>query len=138
MIPLLYTRRFLGGRQPLCGTGVISAMVRTFNPIDCTARMALSRPGPGPLTIRSTSWMPIEMAALIACSAARRAAKGVLLRLPLKPADPALPQQTALPWVSVTVTMVLLNDAYTCTCPVDRVRFTLRAVVVVRRVWRTF
>ncbi len=99
LFPLLYTRRFFGGRQPLCGTGVISEIERTLMPIDCTARMADSRPGPGPLTIKSTSCMPIDMAAFIACSAARRAAKGVLLREPLKPADPELPQQTALPWL---------------------------------------
>src|SRR5512139_3557426 len=87
-----YTRRFFGGRQPLWGTGVLSEIERTLIPIDCTARMADSRPGPGPLTIRSTSWIPIAWAALMACSAARRAAKGVLLREPLKPADPELPQ----------------------------------------------
>ncbi len=28
-----YTRRFLGGRQPLCGTGVMSVMERTLIPL---------------------------------------------------------------------------------------------------------
>jgi hypothetical protein len=43
--------------------------------------------------------------------AAIRAAKGVLLRDPLNPEVPALAQATVLPWLSVTVTMVLLKDA---------------------------
>ena len=60
-----YTRRFFGGRQPLCGTGVISEMERTFKPIDCTARMAFSRPGPGPFTKRSTSCKPNCWAAFL-------------------------------------------------------------------------
>ena len=38
-------------------------MERTLIPTDCTARMADSRPGPGPFTIRSTSWIPMAMAA---------------------------------------------------------------------------
>lgn len=109
--------------------GVISEMERTFIPTLCTARMADSRPGPGPLTMRSTSWIPIAWAVFIACSAANLAAKGVLLREPLKPEDPALPQQTVLPWSSVTVMMVLLNDAKTCTLADDNARFDLRALL---------
>ncbi len=104
----------------MCGTGVRSAIMVTFNPSDWTARMADSRPGPGPLTYNSTSWIPMVMAAFIACSAAIRAAKGVLLREPLKPAEPALPQARAFPCWSVTVTMVLLKEAKTCTCPADK------------------
>ena len=106
-------------------------------PAACTARIAVSRQGPGPLTINSTSCTPIDWAVLIACSAARRAANGVLLRDPLNPADPELPQQRVLPWVSVMVTIVLLNDANTCTCAVETARFTFFAVLV-RRVDRTF
>ena len=121
----------------MCGTGVTSAIERTLIPAACTARMADSRPGPGPLTINSTSCTPIDWAVLIACSAASRAAKGVLLRDPLKPADPELPQQSVLPWVSVIVTIVLLKDAKTCTCAVDTARFTFFAELV-RRVDRTF
>src|SRR5512135_878450 len=116
--------------------GVLSEIERTLMPMDWTARIADSRPGPGPLTIRSTSWIPIAWAALIACSAARRAAKGVLLREPLKPADPELPQARVLPCVSVMVTIVLLNEANTWTCPEDRVRLALRAPPA-RRVERT-
>src|SRR5512136_1173879 len=108
----------------------------TFKPNDWTARIADSRPGPGPLTNKSTSWMPMVWAALIACSAARRAAKGVLLREPLKPTDPALPQHRVLPSGSVTVTMVLLKEAKTCTCPDDRLRFPFLAPLA-RRAERT-
>ncbi len=49
------------------------------------------------------------MAFLAAESAARPAAYGVLLREPLKPAAPELPQLSALPFGSVIVTMVLLK-----------------------------
>src|SRR5512140_2381712 len=116
--------------------GVISEMDLTLRPIDWTARIAFSRPGPGPLTKRSTSWRPMAWAALMACSAARRAAKGVLLREPLKPTEPALPQQRVLASGSVTVTIVLLNDAKTCTGPADRLRFPFLAPLV-RRAERT-
>jgi hypothetical protein len=81
--------------------------------------------------------MPIDVAALIACSAASLAANGVLLREPLNPADPELPQHTVLPCLSVMVMIVLLNEAKMCICPEDRVRFTLRALLV-RLVERTF
>jgi hypothetical protein len=49
------------------------------------------------------------MAFLAAESAAKPAAYGVLLREPLKPAAPELPQLSALPFGSVMVTMVLLK-----------------------------
>src|SRR5512137_3025393 len=98
--------------------------------------MADSRPGPGPFTIKSASCKPICWAALMACSAARRAAKGVLLREPLNPAEPALPQAIVLPAESVTVTMVLLNEAKTWTCPEDNERLAFLAPPV-RRAWRT-
>ena len=53
-----YTRlRFLG-RVPLWGTGVTSVIDRTFNPDDWSARIADSRPGPGPFTNTSTVCMP--------------------------------------------------------------------------------
>ena len=48
------TRRFFGGRQPLCGIGVLSLMVRTSRPAVASARTADSRPAPGPLTFTST------------------------------------------------------------------------------------
>jgi hypothetical protein len=79
--------------------------------------------------------MPIAIAALIAFSAAKRAANGVLLRDPLNPTDPALPQTTVFPWVSVTVTMVLLKVAVMCTWPADNDFFAFRPVE--RRVERS-
>ena len=110
-------------------------MVLIFNPRDWAARIADSRPGPGPFTNNFTSCIPIVIAAFNACSAASRAAKGVLLRDPLNPADPALPQATVFPSVSVTVTIVLLKVAKICTCPLESVRFIF--LVLLRRVLLT-
>src|SRR5437764_2591064 len=86
------------------------------------AVIALSRPEPGPLTLTSTSLTPNFVAAAAAVSAARWAAKGVLLRLPLKPTVPLEAQQRASPLGSVIVTVVLLNVALICTTA----RLTLR------------
>ena len=55
--------------------------------------------------------MPLSIAVRTAFCIAIRAANGVLLRLPLKPAEPAVAQQTVAPLLSVTVTIVLLNVA---------------------------
>src|SRR5262249_2008606 len=52
-----------------------------------------------------------------ASSAATWAAKGVDLREPLKPLVPADDQAMVLPWASVMVIMVLLNEALTCATP---------------------
>src|SRR5579883_1031111 len=76
-----YTRRFLGGRQPLCGSGVTSSMALIVRPAACKAVIADSRPEPGPLTRTSTSLRPNLLARSAATSAARCAANGVLLRL---------------------------------------------------------
>src|SRR5271155_5905259 len=88
------------------------------------AVMALSLPEPGPLTLTSTSLTPYLVAADAAVSAARCAAKGVLLRLPLKPTVPDEAQHSASPLGSVIVTVVLLNVALMCTTA----RLTLRRV----------
>src|SRR5207249_5608944 len=45
-----YTRRLFGGRHPLCGIGVTSRIDFTSRPTVCSARIADSRPDPGPLT----------------------------------------------------------------------------------------
>src|SRR5947209_8370898 len=45
-----YTRLRFGGRQPLCGMGVTSRIAFTSNPAAAKARIADSRPEPGPLT----------------------------------------------------------------------------------------
>src|SRR5262249_61777278 len=86
------------------------------------AVMAASLPEPGPLTRTSISLRPNLVARSAAISAARCAAKGVLLRLPLKPTVPAEAKQRVSPLVSVIVTMVLLNVALMWATP----RLTLR------------
>src|SRR5579871_3139338 len=53
-----YTRRRLGGRHPLCGIGVTSLMTVISRPIACNARIAASRPLPGPFTHTSISFKP--------------------------------------------------------------------------------
>jgi hypothetical protein len=75
------------------------------------ARIAASLPGPGPLINRSASCNPSSFPLVMTCSAANRAAYGVLFRDPVNPADPELAQTTALPCRSVIVTIVLLNVA---------------------------
>src|SRR6185312_13318295 len=79
------TRRRFGGRQPLCGTGVMSWIEPTSSPVACSDLMAVSRPEPGPLTKTSTLRMPCSIARRAAASAAIWAAYGVDLRDPLKP-----------------------------------------------------
>ena len=49
-LPIPYTRRRFGGRQPLWGIGVTSLIMLTSRPAACRERMAASRPEPGPLT----------------------------------------------------------------------------------------
>src|ERR1700722_1873779 len=104
-------RRGLGGRQPLCGTGVTSEILVILRPIPFSARTADSRPGPGPLMRTSMFFTPHSCAARPALSAATCAANGVLLREPLKPAAPEVAHDKALPWRSVIVMIVLLNEA---------------------------
>src|SRR3954468_19852868 len=91
------TRRFLGGRQPLCGMGVTSLIARTSIPAVARARTADSRPEPGPATRTSTVRKPLSLASLAAVMAACCAANGVPLRDPRKPSDPALDQEIVLP-----------------------------------------
>src|SRR5690606_9121468 len=121
-------RRRLGGRQPLCGTGVTSEMLVILMPNAFKERMEDSRPGPGPFTRTSSVLMPYSMAWRPACSAATCAANGVDLREPLKPAPPAVAHDKVLPWRSVMVMIVLLKDAWTCAMPSDTLFLTfLRA-----------
>src|SRR5882757_8310410 len=88
-------------------------MLVTLRPEAFSERTADSRPGPGPLTRTSRFFTPCSAAAVAARSAATCAANGVLLREPLKPQEPAVDQDRALPWRSVMMTMVLLNEAWT-------------------------
>ena len=108
------TRRFFGGRQPLCGNGVTSSIALIEIPAFCKPVIALSRPDPGPFTRISISFTPIFATRSAQVSAARWAANGVLFRLPLNPLEPAVAQVRTSPFVSVIVTVVLLNVAFTC------------------------
>src|SRR6266702_2777251 len=112
-----HTRRRLGGRQPLCGIGVTSRMLRTSMPVVARARIADSRPEPGPETRTSTERTPWSRAALAAPTAACCAANGVPLREPRKPSEPELFQDSVLPVWSVIVTIVLLKLAWMNTRP---------------------
>src|SRR3546814_17886689 len=47
------TRRFFGGRHPLCGIGVTSRMLVILSPKFLCERTAASRPGPGPLMCKT-------------------------------------------------------------------------------------
>src|SRR3546814_14802552 len=89
-------RRRLGGRQPLCGTGVMSEMLELLIPSAFSARTDDSRPGPGPLMRTSSVLIPYSSATRRADSAATWAANGVDLRQPLKPAQPAVDHDKAL------------------------------------------
>lgn len=112
----------------MCGNGVTSSMEAMRSPACCRADIADSRPDPGPLTLISISRTPFRMAALAQRCAARWAAKGVLLREPLKPTQPAEPAHTALPSMSVTVINVLLNVAFMCTMALTTFFLTFRFV----------
>src|SRR6516225_7155929 len=91
-------------------------------PAACKAVIADSRPEPGPLTRTSNSFKPNFVAFSAQVSAARWAANGVLLRLPLKPTVPADAKHNVSPLVSLIVTMVLLKVALIWAMP----RLTLR------------
>src|SRR6266700_7352282 len=110
-------RRRLGGRQPLCGTGVTSEMLVILSPSAFSALTADSRPGPGPLIRTSRFLTPHSCAARPAASAATCAANGVDLREPLKPAPPDVAHDSALPCRSVIVMIVLLKEAWMCAMP---------------------
>ena len=58
MVYSTQTRRFLGGRHPLCGMGVTSVMLVILYPTAFNARTEDSRPGPGPLTRTSRFLRP--------------------------------------------------------------------------------
>src|SRR5512146_456421 len=107
----LQTRRRFGGRQPLCGMGVTSLIDLMSRPDAASARIADSRPAPGPLTFTSTVRTPCSCASCAAFCAATCAANGVPLREPLKPMRPALDQARMFPIGSEIATMVLLNVA---------------------------
>src|ERR1700675_3406076 len=105
-------------------------MLVILSPRAFKARTADSRPGPGPLILTSRFLTPHSCAALPADSAATCAANGVDLREPLKPAPPDVAQDNALPWRSVMVMIVLLNDAWMCAIPSEMFFLTFLRVRV--------
>src|SRR6266700_967444 len=123
-------RRRFGGRQPLCGTGVTSEMLLILMPSAFNARTADSRPGPGPLIRTSRFLTPHSTATRPARSAATCAANGVDLREPLNPAPPEVAHDSALPWRSVMVMIVLLKDAWMCAIPSEMFFLTFLRVRV--------
>ena len=105
------TLRRFGGRQPLCGIGVVSRIAVTRIPAILIARIADSRPPPGPLTRTSTSRIPASTAFLATSEAACWAANGVPFRDPRNPRAPDDDCATKLPFASVIEISVLLNVA---------------------------
>src|SRR5438128_871404 len=91
--------------------GVTSLMDLMSNPLAASARIADSRPAPGPLTLTSMVRTPCSCASCAAFCAATCAANGVPLREPLNPMRPALDHASTLPTGSVMDTIVLLNVA---------------------------
>lgn len=112
-----YTRRCLRGRQPLCGTGVVSLIAVNVKPQLKRARTAGSRPAPGPFSITTRSFTPIETAVFPASLAASVAANAEDFLEPEKFTLPAEAQQMTLPAGSVMTIIVLLNVALTCAMP---------------------
>ena len=63
-----YPRGRFGGRHPLCGIGVVSSIPVIVSPAKASARIAASRPCPGPLTLTSTVLSPCSTATFAAAS----------------------------------------------------------------------
>ena len=101
----------------MCGIGVVSRIEVTRIPACVSARIADSRPPPGPFTLTSTSRIPASVAFRAHSDEACCAAKGVPFREPRNPRAPAELCATRFPWVSVIEISVLLNDAEICTIP---------------------
>src|SRR5262249_12856232 len=123
-----YTRLRFFCRTPLCACGETSFTPRISKPAACSERIAVSRPDPGPLTNTSTFCKPCSMPLRAAASAVTCAAKGVDLREPLKPAEPADSHTITFPSVSVSATIVLLNEVLMCAWPMAMFLRTRRRV----------
>ena len=80
-----------------------------FNPQAFSALTADSLPPPGPFILTSILDNPRDNASTPAFSAACADAKGVLFLEPLKPKEPELDHAIALPYLSVSVMIVLLK-----------------------------
>ena len=92
-------RRGFGGRGPLCGIGVSSAIRVTSIPLPAKPRSADSRPAPTPRIITSTSLTPMITRLVASSSSPTFAshANGVPLLAPEKPSAPEEDQATVLP-----------------------------------------
>src|SRR4029079_7071498 len=123
-----YTLRLFFGRTPLCACGETSFTPRISRPAAWSERIAVSRPDARPLTKTSTFCRPCAMPLRAHESAVTCAANGVDLREPLNPAEPADSQTITLPSVSVSVTIVLLNDVLMCAWPMAMFFLTRRLV----------
>src|SRR5207245_8251783 len=99
---------------------------RISRPAAWSERIAVSRPAPGPLTKTSTFCSPCSIPLRAQESAVTWAAKGVDLREPLKPADPADSHAITFPSLSVSETIVLLNDVLMCAWPIAMFFLTRR------------
>src|SRR5277367_6484668 len=97
--------------------GVTSTIDVISRPIAWRARMALSRPRPGPETRMTTSFRPCDIALRAASWATIWAAYAVDLREPRKLHLPALDHAITWPLGSVIETIVLLKDASTFAKP---------------------
>src|SRR5213076_2991160 len=122
------TLRLLRGRTPLCACGVTSLTPRISSPAACSERIAVSRPDPGPLTKTSTFCSPCSIPLRAHESAVTCAAKGVDLREPLKPAEPADSHAITLPSLSVNATIVLLKLVLMWAWPIAMFLLTRRRV----------
>lgn len=125
-----YTLLFLGGRHPLCGSGVMSLMEITSIPFWEIERMAPSLPEPGPFTYTSTRFRPASDATLAASAAAICAAYGVFFLEPRKPILPAEDQEITWPCLLVKAIMMLLNVAEIRASPAASTLTILFLVVV--------
>src|SRR5581483_2829239 len=123
-----YTRLRFFCRTPLCACGDTSFTPRISSPAAWSERIAVSRPEPGPLTNTSTFCSPCSIPLRAAASAVTCAAKGVDLREPLKPAEPADSHAMTFPSRSVSATIVLLKLVLICAWPMAMFFRTRRRV----------
>src|SRR5258705_7642901 len=113
VIDNFYTLLFLGGRQPLCGMGVMSIISDTSIPAWLIVLIADSLPPPGPFTYTFTLRSPKSNAALAQSPAAICAAYGVFFFEPRNPILPADDQLITCPASLVREMIKLLNVALT-------------------------
>jgi len=107
----LYAAAFSAADNRCGARAFTSAMLLILRPSAFRARTADSRPGPGPLMRTLEILHPTLLCGAAGLLGSNLAANGVDFLEPLKPAAPEVAHAKALPWRSVMVTMVLLNEA---------------------------